>query len=149
MSKKAKASPEEKPEWTWPESVEKRSLIVKFEDHDRSEIAIEMGLLVGRKNAVEDQKKTYTSQCKAQIDAIDADLSRHSHALRDGGEYRPVDCRWHFETAGKDANGELVPNPESKTLVRIDTGDVVQVTPITDKDRQTEMPLADEEQEAA
>lgn len=126
-------------EWKWPESLEKRSVLVEFDDHDRSEIAVQMGECTLERNAVKERKKNSNAAFQAEIDAYDEKLTQFASSLEKNGENREVQCRWVFETAGANDAGELIPDAGHKTLVRVDTGAVVQVARITDEDRQGDL----------
>jgi hypothetical protein len=132
-------------DWKWPVSTEGRSLIAPHTDHHRSEIALQMGKLQEHKESVEDAKKASASNFKAQLDSLEERMSQYAAVLAAGGERRTVPCRWIFETSGRDSDGEWVRHAEYKSLVREDTGEVVETVRISEDDRQATLELGDDE----
>ena len=131
--------------WRWPDSTETRNLIVKHDDHARSDIGMEMSRIKLRIVGLEDEKKGIAQSLKTQIDDLDARLEKYAHILKNGGEERPVACRWIFEVSGMDAEGQWMRHPEYKCLVREDTGEVVSAVRITEQDRQANLDLGEDE----
>lgn len=131
--------------WKWPESTERRPLLVKFTEHDRSEIAGTLSREIAQRDAIEDEKKASASHFKSVLDAIDERLSALAGSIRANGELRDVQCKWFFEVSGIDVERQWIANPDYKCLVRMDTGEVVAAVRITEQDRQAnlELPLND------
>lgn len=134
--------------WRWPDSTETRPLVVKHDDHARSEIGLEMGRIKLKMVELEDEKKGIAQSLKASIDDLDGRLVKFAHVLKNGGEEKPVRCRWVFEVSARDADGQWVRHPEYKSLVREDTGDIVHTVRITEQDRQANLDLGGEPAEA-
>lgn len=130
--------------WKWPQSTERRDLLVAFTEADRSDIAGKFAVIVAQKDNVEDEKKSEASRFKAIIDNLDERLTKLSCAINANGETRLVNCTWVWEVSGRDTDtGAWVENPDYKTLVRNDTGEVVAATRITESDRQANLELPD------
>lgn len=125
----------------WPQKTEKRSLPVKLSDLELRERADELAGAQIRLSEIEDEKKSAVSQYKASIDSKQGEIARLSHVIRDRSEQRNIKCEWRFEQSGFDATGQPVWHPEQKTLVRVDTGESVEVRAITDEERQLKLDL--------
>lgn len=120
----------------WPESTERRSLVVAFDEADKSKIMDKVADLVSEKEALKSEAKSEASRLKGLIDDIDAKISRWSSSVRRGGEEQPVMCFWRFECSGLDDAGGPIYQPQYKTLFRGDTRQAVTTALITDEDRQ-------------
>lgn len=129
--------------WPWPESVERRALLVPFTDHDRSELARKFATVQEQKEDIEDEAKLAAKAAKQRIDALESEISHIAAKIKADGDNRDVECRWVFEVSGIDETGNWIPNPGYKVLVRQDTLEIVCSKAITDEERQMSMPLAD------
>ncbi len=104
--------------------------------HTPEEIS-DMGLDLARKTAelrtAEDHKKSVVSHLKSEIDSLTARTNDISNKINSGSEYRNVKCEleYNYET-------------NKKTIIRIDTMEVVYDGPIPDEERQIEMSELDE-----
>ena len=83
------------------------------------------------------------SQAKSAADAYKAKMEEQQNAVNRsrtlidrGTEDRAVECVWVYETAGLDAEGRVIVDPDRRTLVRLDTGGVVRDERIPEDDRQ-------------
>jgi len=127
--------------WPWPQSTERQSLVVKFTDHDRSEIARKFATIQQMKEGIEEEKKLQAKAHQQRIDSLEAEISRMAASIKQDGENRNVECVWFYEVSGLDSDGQWVANPEYKTLVRTDTLEIVTTRKIDDEERQMSMPL--------
>lgn len=78
----------------------------------------------------EARAKDVAADFKAVIAKLDATIGILSRAITNGYEYRDVECEWDFnyETG-------------TKTLTRNDTLAIIKVEPISDYERQQNLPL--------
>jgi hypothetical protein len=151
MAKKSAVleAPEEPKANPWPEVKESRSLPCKLGQAELSEKSDEMARHQLEVNNIEAAKKSANSHFKAKLDEKAAQLTGLAQAIADRAEYRSVKCEWRFEQAGFDSDRNPVFHPEQKTLVRLDTGEAVEVRPITDAERQMKLNLEDPSQSEA
>ena len=84
---------------------------------------------------IERHKKEINDDFKAKISALEASTSSLSRAISNGYEYREVECEWAFFWE----KGE-------KHMVRLDTGETVEIRKISDFERQERLPLDEPEQ---
>lgn len=126
-------------DWKWPEVTETRELIIKFSPEDEHALLKKIADKVGERDSKETAKSAMTAQFNGEIKRLDKEISELSTEARVGGGTSDVACRWVFETAGANEAGELIPDASHKTLVRIDTGKVVQVSKLTTEDRQGDL----------
>jgi hypothetical protein len=128
----------------YPEVTETRTLKTVLDAKEITDASMENARLVREIGALEDAKKASASSYKARIEEKQARQGYLSGLVIEGWEDRQQKCYWIFETAGKDASGELIPHPENKTLIRQDTGEVVEVAKMTQNDFDSkELPLGD------
>ncbi|MDD5599874.1 MAG: hypothetical protein PHV82_18165, partial [Victivallaceae bacterium] len=78
-----------------------------------------------RRNSLEDEKKSVNSSLKASIDACNAEINRLGIIVSNGKEMRSVECAIHFNT----------PQDGIKSLIRMDTGEVIREQPMTSSER--------------
>ena len=75
---------------------------------------------------------------------VQCEQNKYSNIVSDGKEERSVECRWIYECSGIDSHsGKEIYHPEKKTLIRLDTGKVVEVRDILQDERQMSL-LPDE-----
>lgn len=79
-----------------------------------------------RRGDTEDQKKQVVSEFKAKLDAITATINQLSGHINNGFEYRDVDCEVRMHT----------PQVNTKTIVRMDTGECVEAQDMTPEEMQ-------------
>lgn len=129
----------------WPEVTERREVVVRYSEEDRSELAGKMSKIVMERERTKLRAKNAAAAYKSEVDDLDEELSEIAKRIEAGGEERSVECKWEFETSGMDAaSGGLVYHPEFKTLVRVDTGEIVTTIKITDHERQMDLALLHE-----
>lgn len=130
----------------WPASTETRELETELNDDQ----IIERGRLLvdhlRKADSLANQKKASADHFKALIEAEEETIEALSIIVKAGKDRCQVPCHWVFQANGPDK--ELIGfayHSELKTLVRDDTGAVVEIKPITPEDRQINLPLGDEE----
>jgi hypothetical protein len=137
MSKQAPES--SAPEW--PNATENRTLRCTLSGDELGAKSNEMARTQIDLCALEEQKKVVISEYSAREKEKKARINVLAQTISSKAEERQVPCEWRFEQSGIDAARQPIRHPEHKTLVRTDTGDVVEITRITDSDRQMALPL--------
>jgi len=133
----------------WPEKTETRVLRCELNPTDRDKYGRESAELVHAITRLEDQKKASASSYKAGIDEKAARLKRISGYVTEGWEERQIKCEWLYECSGIDSTtGEPIYHPEKKALVRRDTNEVIEVTDISNDERQMALPIEEKPAEA-
>jgi hypothetical protein len=107
-------------------------LPVRYTDPERMDIAEQLGRAAQAQGDLEDQKKAQDAEYKESLEAVKLQIKRLSRKLGAGSEMRNVQCKWLLED----------PTSKEKTLVRLDTGEVVRVLPMQDHDFQETLPIA-------
>jgi len=133
----------------WPEATETRELTIKLSDASRIDVMMDYFKQQDRVTGLEILKKSTAKDFDSRIDEAEKTLHDLAESTKTGTMRGSVHCVWHFETNGRDVNGDSIYHSGTKTLVRSDTGEVVEIKPISQEDRQMTMPLTDEEQQAA
>jgi len=77
-------------------------------------------------DAVEEEKRVTPKRLGDQMKALRADMRRLSADIRRGHETKPVDCVARFHD----------PSPSFKTIVRLDTGEIVRTEAMTEDEMQ-------------
>lgn len=117
----------------------KRYLQCKFA-HDE---LFSFGKTLAEKNAlnkqVEADKKSLVKQFDAKLAEIASQVDQISNFLQTGYEYRHVDC---IETFGE-------PDRVKKTVIRTDTGETVEVVPMSPEEMQRVLDFEKEQSEIA
>ena len=126
---------------TWHESVETRELPVDLSETAVIERARQMITERRECDALADAKKASADKYKVLIEAKEAEITISEDVVNTGKTRVLVPCRWIFEANGVDAIGAPQYHSDMKTLLREDTGEAVQVLPITNEDRQVSLPL--------
>lgn len=125
------------PRYSWPESTEKRPLFVTLDTKELEVAARKLATTVADIGRLERDAKASAQQWKAKIETVSAQQNHLSVIVTEGREERAVECQWLYETAGCDsATGEPIYHPEKKTLIRLDTREVLEVRDITSDERQ-------------
>jgi len=136
--------PDAAPKWQWPDNREKRLLEIVLNKDERITIAEANAKLGEEKDQLEANKKASASRYKAQIEDVDARIRLNNTYVSTGRQDRQVECYWLYEVAGFDTDGSPIENADRKTLVRADTGGVVEIVGITENERQAALPLGDD-----
>jgi len=133
------------PAHDWPESTERRELPVKLTETAQIEKAVEY---VHAQRAVEnaiEAKKHAAKMAAKEIEEMEKARDELGYVVETGKTRQMVHCRWVFESNGLDGAGLPLHHSAMKTLVREDTGEVVEIKPISEEDRQMILPLSEEE----
>ena len=109
----------------------KENLICDLNDKERREYGILLATTLGDMEQVEAQKKTAADSYKDQLASIQFKADELSRKVRDGKEWRSVECRVMYSA----------PDKEHKQTVRLDTGETVKTERMTNMDLQLVMPL--------
>lgn len=75
---------------------------------------------------VEEEKKSASSVYTDQLKALRGEMRQLAGQIRKKGVERPVDCAVQFHT----------PDVGNKTIIRLDTGEMVKVEPMSAEERQ-------------
>ena len=143
MSTKNKTADETKPDpapvaavpTAYRECLESRTLKVVISPREHDDNTQELARTIREVSQLEEDKKASAGNYKAKIEEKQARQSRLSRLITDKWDERSTKCHWHFESAGKNTEtGELIYHPENKTLIRDDTGEVVEVVAMTKAD---------------
>lgn len=132
----------------WPDSTEHRSLRCDLSVQEAAVYGKEQSELIQEVERLEDQKKASASHYKSLVEEKSARARRLAGYITSGWQEKTVPCHWVFEAAGCDgSDGSVIYHPEKKTLVRDDTGEVVEIREITNEERQMALPIDDASQE--
>ncbi len=106
-----------------------RSLLVPLSDKEKRELADRSAHLLGEIEQMTEEAKTAAKQGKAQIDERKTELRRVSTEYRDGQKFQKVKCvrKFIYRT------GVVVEE-------RTDTGAVLDERPMTEREKQKELP---------
>ena len=77
------------------------------------------------KYEAESHKKSVVADCNDKIARLDSEMHALSRKINSGYEYRMTKCQYVFDWERL-----------TKTLIRIDTGEIVDIRPVTDEDKQ-------------
>lgn len=105
-------------------------LQVRYTMAERLDLAEKLARCQSAIEQAEDQKKATDAQHKDLVTRLETERRSLTRKLTAGGEMRNVDCTWLL--------GD--PTPTEKTLVRMDTGEVVRTVPMIGTDFQEEIP---------
>ena len=125
----------------WHESTETRELPVLLTESAVIERARRMIDERRECEALADAKKASADRYKILIEEKEAEITISEDIVKTGKERAMIACRWIFEANGVDEIGKANYHSDMKTLVREDTGEAVEVRPITNEDRQVSLPL--------
>lgn len=120
---------------TQPKTLEpkkvKEYLKYEFSQDEIRQFGIDLARLSSEHSELEDEKKSVTSQFKAQMDAKHAEIQAVSNKINSGSERRSVDCEWRYNQ----------PNSGMKQLWRLDTQEILTTTSMTAEEMQLELDL--------
>ncbi|MES2706101.1 MAG: hypothetical protein V4726_05795 [Verrucomicrobiota bacterium] len=125
----------------WNEKTETREIGVPLTKEEISQAANLLADTVTEIRELEAAKKASADHYKGLITDQEKIQNRQSDLIRRGTEAKPVPCRWMWEIAGRDDTGAFIRDGNYKTLIRLDTGGVVETKPITADERQMGLPL--------
>jgi hypothetical protein len=117
-----------------PPKIEKfqRPLRVELEDEEIAEAALAAAEKLALRDNTADQLKAYNEHEKAKIKDLEAEFRRLSGMVRERAQNRPVVCERRFDYVTK-----------TVTDTRTDTGETLNVRPMTDSELQTDLPFKD------
>lgn len=122
-----------------------RSAIVKeflkyiFSDIEMKEFATDLARKTSEMSETEEAKKAAVAQFGDRIASLRADTSSLARKFNSGYEYRNIECKVLYHD----------PSPAQKTIVRLDTGEIVKVSAMTYGELQEILPFAPAEPEAS
>lgn len=128
----------------WQAKSETREIGVPLTREEIQDHATKLADTVTEIRELEDAKKANADRYKALITDQEKIQNRVSALIRQGHDTKPVPCVWLFEVAGRNDVGQFIRDPNYKTIIRKDTGAVIEVKPITADERQMGLPLDDE-----
>lgn len=113
----------------------KRFLPVPLTDNEKIFYGQRLARLHQEYIDIEHKKKTEADRFKDELESVDGRSSHLASIIREGSERREVECQWRylFET-------------NSKELVRMDSGEIVETLAITADERQLMLQM-DQEKE--
>jgi|SRR6478609_2211574 len=116
-----------------------RSAIVKeflkyvFSGEELNEFATELARKTSEMTEAEESKKAVVAQFGERIASLRADTSSLARKFNSGYEYRNIECKVLYHE----------PLPAQKTIMRLDTGEVVKVQAMTFNELQEILPFAE------
>lgn len=112
----------------------KQQLMCDLTDTERREYGIVLATTLGDIEEIEAEKKKHSDHFKDRIAGLQARADETSRKVRDGKEWRNVECQVLLGT----------PDRDHKQTIRLDTGETIRTEMMTDSDRQLVMPLDDD-----
>jgi len=112
-------------------SKQTKSLKHEFSDDEKKSLADDMSEKIKQKNIKELELKEVKSVFKAELDALDAQISTASQKYNCGFEMRDTDCVITFHK----------PKQGMKTVMRTDTLDIVETVKMSHHECQDLLPL--------
>jgi hypothetical protein len=117
-----------------------RSAIVKeflkyvFSGEEMHDFATELARKTSEMSETEEAKKAAVTQFGDRIASLRADTSSLARKFNSGYEYRNIECKVLYHE----------PSPAQKTIMRLDTGEVVKVQAMTFNELQEILPFTEE-----
>lgn len=109
----------------------------RFSDSEIVEMARKQAELGEMIASLDEQKKSVAAKFKAEIEKHECDRSDLGRKITNGYESRDIDCDVFFND----------PAVGLATVIRTDTGEQVEVRPMTEHEKQMELPLAEDEED--
>jgi hypothetical protein len=107
------------------EKIITRRLPVALTTEEQVNFGRQLADLHNEYTTIEIGKKAATDHFKGQMERLDGRISYAVEVLRANQEYRSVECKWRY-----------LFDTNTKELLRMDTGDIVEVAPIEAEERQ-------------
>src|SRR5262249_49794540 len=107
----------------------------EYSDLELTEKRDELSTVICRQGEVEQRKAEVNREFKEELDGLYSRASDLAHQIRARGQNRPVECVVEFHK----------PNVGEKTVIRLDTGEMVRVEVMTEEERQDEIDFGIEE----
>lgn len=128
----------------WTERKELRELSVTLTETELAERGSELVTTLDEENRLEAEAKAFADKTKGELKYLEQRITKLKTSIRGKAELREgIECRWYYNVAGAQ-NGVPKIDPDMMTLVRMDTGAVVDIRRIPDSDRQMPLPLEEE-----
>lgn len=102
----------------------KRTLKHEFSAAEIHDLSLTLATKTKERQALEEEKKAVGSSYKARLDELNAACNKISNQVTDGFEMRETECRIEYNK----------PSQGRKTLIRIDTGKVALIEPMSNDD---------------
>lgn len=108
-----------------------------FTDQELLDLSKQLARKLAEQERAQGELKEVTTQLKAVVTAKENEVSTLSHLVQNGYEYRNIECEVRFDH----------PDKGKKTMLRMDTGEIVSETKMTGEDLQGQL-FWQQEQEA-
>ncbi len=124
-----------------PNRIAKETLFLRhtFSEAERLKMGDELAAAYNRQADIDNEENVVKSQFKERRATIEQKISSLSRNLSNGFEMSNVECRLEWDS----------PNPFEVSYVRNDTNEVVRTRPMTEQERQLDLPLQEPTTEAA
>lgn len=125
----------------WPERKELLALNVSLTETELAERGLELVTALDEESRLEAELKAFADKIKGDLKYLEQRITKLKTSIRAKTELREgIECRWFYNVEGVQ-NGAPVIDPDAMTLVRLDTGKVVDIRRIPESDRQIPLPL--------
>lgn len=108
----------------------KKSLSCNLTDEELLAYSKELAKASQDKEGTDRKRKEVADDYKAQITKLDAEISILSRKIGNGYEHRDIECYWLYDWAAS-----------RKSLIRTDTGEIVQMAAIEESEKQKNLNL--------
>lgn len=125
-----------KPEPRKADRKTEKLLRYRFSDSEIVEMARKQAELGEMVASLDEQKRSVAAKFKAEIEKHECDRSDLGRKITNGYESRDIECDVFVND----------PAVGLATVIRTDTGEQVEVRPMTEHEKQMEMPLTEEEE---
>jgi hypothetical protein len=115
--------------------VIKEYLKSQFTEQELKDISKKLAYENKNYDELEDAKKSVTSEFSSKINSSRAIISKLSNNINNGYEYKDVECEIRLNE----------PRDGQKTTVRKDTGEIVRIEDMNERELQEELELKDAE----
>lgn|GEM_PF-5578632 len=102
-----------------------------FTPEERLKMGDDLAAAYNRQEDIDAEEAVVKSQFKERRASVEQAISSLSRNLGNQFEMRNIECRIEYD----------VPNPNEMTYFRVDNGEVAKVRPLTEAERQAELPL--------
>lgn len=109
----------------------------QFTDAELLDLSKQLARKLAEQERAERELKEVSTQLKAAVTAKENEVSTLSHLVQNGYEYRNIECEVRFDH----------PEKGKKTMLRMDTGEIVSESKMTGEDLQGQL-FWQQEQEA-
>jgi len=107
----------------------------EYSELELAEKRDELSTIIVRQGEVESRKADVNRGFKEELDGLYSRASELAHQIKARGQNRSVECVVEFHK----------PNVGEKTIIRLDTGEMVRVEVMTEEERQDEIDFGVEE----